>query len=77
MNETLKRSNSKMSRLLKVEEESDGRVVRSATVVTKDDKLKKPVIKLAPVFYECFSQVKQGKQCWRQSIARRENEIRT
>ena len=40
-----------MARVLEVQEGSDSRV-RSATVVTKDGKLKRPVVKLAPLFYE-------------------------
>ena len=40
-----------MARVLEVQEGSDGRV-RSATVVTKDGKLKRLVVKLAPLFYE-------------------------
>ena len=51
VDENVKRSNYKMARVMEVEEGSDGRV-RSATVVTKEDKLKRPVIKLAPLFYE-------------------------
>ena len=49
--ENVKRSNYKMARVLEMQEGSDGRV-RSATVVTKDGKLKRPVVKLAPLFYE-------------------------
>ena len=51
VDENVKRSNYKMARVLEVQEGSDGRV-RSATVVTKDGKLKKPVVKLAPLFYK-------------------------
>ena len=40
-----------MARVFEKQEGSDGRV-RSATVVTKDGKLKRPVMKLAPLFYE-------------------------
>ena len=50
VDESDKRSNYKMARVLEVQEGSDGRV-RSATVATKD-KLKRPVVKLAPLFYE-------------------------
>ena len=49
--ENVKRSNYKMARKLEVQEGNDGRL-RSATVVTKDGKLKRPVVKLAPLFYE-------------------------
>ena len=51
VDENVKRSNYKMARVLEVQEGSDGRF-RSATVVTKDVKLKRPVIKLAPIFCE-------------------------
>ena len=51
VNENEKRSNYKMARVLEVPESSDGRV-RSATVVTKHGKLKRPVVKLAPITYE-------------------------
>ena len=51
VDENVKRSNYKMARVFEVQEGSDGRV-RSATVVTKDGKLKRPVVKLAPMFYE-------------------------
>ena len=51
MDENVKRSNYKMARVLEIQEGSDGRV-RSANVVTKDGKFKRPVVKLAPLFYE-------------------------
>ena len=51
VDENVKRSNYKMARVLEVQEGSEGRV-RSVTVVTKDGKLKRPVVKLAPMFYE-------------------------
>ena len=51
VDENVKRSNYEMARVEVVQEGSDGRV-RSATVVTKDGKLKRPVVKLAPLFYE-------------------------
>ena len=47
----VKRSNYKIVRVLEVHEGSVGRV-RSKTVVTKDFKLKRPVVKLAPIIYE-------------------------
>ena len=40
-----------MGRVLEVYHGSDGRV-RSALVKTEDGKLKRPVVKLAPMFYE-------------------------
>ena len=51
VNESVKRSQYQMAEVLEVQESSDGRV-RSATVVTEDGKLKRPVVKLAPLFYE-------------------------
>ena len=51
VDENVKRSNYKMARVLEVQEGSDGRV-RSVTVVTKDGNFKRPVVKLAPLFYE-------------------------
>ena len=51
LNKNVKRSDYKMEKVLKVQEGSDGRV-RCATVVTKDGKLKRQVVKLAPLFYE-------------------------
>ena len=51
VDENVKRSDYKMARVVEVQEGRDGRV-RSATVVTKDGKLKRPVVKLAPLFYE-------------------------
>ena len=51
VDEKVKRSNYKMARVLEVQEGSDGRV-RSANVVTKDGKYKRPVVKLEPLFYE-------------------------
>ena len=45
------RAHYKMGRVLEVYHGSDGRV-RSALVKTEDGKLKRPVVKLAPMFYE-------------------------
>ena len=47
----VKRAHYKMGRGLEVYHGSDGRV-RSALVKTEDGKLKRPVVKLAPMFYE-------------------------
>ena len=47
----VKRARYKMGRVLEVFHGSDGRV-RSALVKTEDGKLKRPVVKLAPMFYE-------------------------
>ena len=40
-----------MGRVLEVYHETDGRVI-SALVKTEEGKLKRPVVKLAPLFYE-------------------------
>ena len=48
VDENVKRSDYKMARVLE-QEGSEGRV-RSATVMTKDGKRKRPVVKLAPLF---------------------------
>ena len=57
VDENVKRAHYKMGRVLEVYHGSDGRV-RSALVKTEDGKLKRPVVKLAPMFYES---VFQGK----------------
>ena len=51
VDEIVKRANYKMARVLEVYYGSDGRVI-SALVKTEDGKLKRPVGKLAPMFYE-------------------------
>ena len=51
MDENMKKAYYKMGRVLEVYHGSDGRV-RSALVKTEDGKLKRPVVKLAPMFYE-------------------------
>ena len=51
VDENVKRVHYKMGRVLEVFHGSDGRV-RSALVKTEDGKLKRPVVKLAPMFYE-------------------------
>ena len=51
VDENVKRAHYKMGRVLDVYQGSDGRV-RSALVKTEDGKLKRPVVKLAPMFYE-------------------------
>ena len=51
VDENVKRAHHKMGRVLEVYHGSDGRV-RSALVITEDGKLKRPVVKLAPMFYE-------------------------
>ena len=51
VDENVKRAHYKMRQVLEVYHGSDGRV-RSALVKTEDGKLKRPVAKLAPMFYE-------------------------
>ena len=51
VDQNVKRAHYKMGRVLEVFHGSDGRV-RSALVKTEDGKLKRPVVKLAPMFYE-------------------------
>ena len=51
VDENVKRAHYQMGRVLEVYHGSDGRV-RSALVKTEDGKLKRPVVKLAPLFYE-------------------------
>ena len=51
VDENVKRAHYKMGRVLEVYHGSDGRV-RSALVKTEGGKLKRPVVKLAPLFYE-------------------------
>ena len=57
VDENVKRAHYKMGRVLEVYHGSDGRV-RSALVKTEDGKLKRPVVKLAPMFYEKVFQEK-------------------
>ena len=57
VDENVKRAHYKMGRVLEVYHGSDGRV-RSALVKTEDEKLKRPVVKLAPMFYESVFQEK-------------------
>ena len=51
VDENVKRAHYKMGRVVDVYQGSDGRV-RSALVKIEDGKLKRPVVKLAPMFYE-------------------------
>ena len=57
VDENVKRAHYKMGRVLDVYHGSDGRV-RSALVKTEDGKLKRPAVKLAPMFYESVFQEK-------------------
>ena len=51
LDDNVKRAHYKMGRVLEVYHGSDGRV-RSALVKTEGGKLKRPIVKLAPLFYE-------------------------
>ena len=57
VDDNVKRAHYKTSRVLEVYHGSDGRVT-SALVKTEDGKLKRPVVKLAPMFYESVFQEK-------------------
>ena len=57
VDDNVKRAHYKTSRVLEVYHGSDGRV-RSALVKTENGKLKRPVVKLAPMFYESVFQEK-------------------
>ena len=57
VDEKVKRAHYKMGRVLEVYHGSDGRV-RSALVETEDGKLKRTVVKLAPMFHENVFQEK-------------------
>ena len=59
VDENVKRAHYKMGRVLEVYHGSDGRA-RSALVKTEDGKLKRQVVKLAPMFYESVFQEKKG-----------------
>ena len=64
VDENVKRAHYKMAGVLEVFHGSDGRV-RSALVKVEDGKLKRPVVKLAPMFYESVFQEKNraGNVC--------------
>ena len=57
VDDNVKRAHYKMGKVLEVYHGSDGRV-RSALVKTEDGKVKRPVVKLAPMFYESVFQEK-------------------
>ena len=59
VDDNVKRAHCKMGRVLEVYHGSDGRV-RSALVKTEDGKLKRPIVKLAPMFYESVFRRKTG-----------------
>ena len=53
IDESVKRHENKMARVIEVFPGADG-VIRSALIKTSDGALQRPAVKLAPVFYECF-----------------------
>ena len=73
VDENVKRSNYKMARVWKYKKEA--MAVRSATVVTKDGKKKRPVIKLAPLFYESVFRPKRGPAMLTPVTSRRRTSI--
>ena len=76
VDDNVKRAHYKMGKELEVYHGSDGRV-RSALVKTEDRwKTEKTSKETGThVLRKCFSGEKQGRQCWRQSIARSETQI--
>ena len=61
----MKRSEFKLGRLIEIFTVKDG-FVRSARVKMAHGELNRPVVKLAPVFYDgCFGNRKQGRRCRR------------
>ena len=73
VDENVKRAHYKMGRVLEVYHGSDRRV-RSALVKSEDGKLKRPVVKLAPMFYESVFREKNragnvgASQLWDQKL---------
>ena len=53
IDESVRRHESKMARVTEVFPGADG-VIRSTSIKTADEVLRRPAVKLAPVFYECF-----------------------
>ena len=51
--ESVRRHENKMARVIEVFPGADG-VIRSAVIKTSDGIFRRPAVKLAPVFYECF-----------------------
>ena len=51
--ESVRRHENKMARLIEVFPGADA-VIRSAAIKTADGVFRRPAVKLAPVFYECF-----------------------
>ena len=74
VDESVKRAHYKMGIVLEVYHGSDGRV-RSALVKTEDGKLKRPVVKLAPMFYESVFGRKTGPAMLAPVISRQRKSI--
>ena len=53
IDESVRRHENKMARVMEVDPGPDG-VIPSASIKTADGVLRRPAVKLAPVFYECF-----------------------
>ena len=53
INESVRRYENKIARVTEVFSGADG-VIRSALIKTADGVLRRPAVKLAPVFFECF-----------------------
>ena len=53
LDESVRQHENKMARVIEVFPGADG-VIRSVPIGTGDEKLRRPAVKLAPVFYECF-----------------------
>ena len=65
VDDSVKRCEYKMGRVIKVFKGDDG-VVRSARAKMANGEFNRPVVKLAPVFYDGVSDIKkQGRLCWR------------
>ena len=59
MDESVRRQENEMARATEVFPGADG-VIRSALIRTADGVLRRPALKLAPVFYECFRDEKRA-----------------
>ena len=62
--DNVKRSQYRMARIVEKYPGKDG-VVRSALIKTLEGTLKRPLVKLAPLFNERFPSAKRGRHCWR------------
>ena len=74
VDENMKRAHYKMGRVLEVYHGSDGRV-RSSLVKTEDGKLKRPLVKLAPMFYESVCREKNRPAMLAPVISRQRKSI--